>query len=350
MSTKSYTRKDSSQISELMSVKRDPHDVIAEVVGAEFREYRRVWESAVNFETKVLYPLHIDFEISSMCNLKCQMCVMSLPKEERQRHGSGNPEEKLQFEKFKAIIDEGVPLGLKSVGFNGINEPLLQKDIVKWIEYAKEKGVLDIMFNTNSLLLNEDVAKRLIQSGLTRIMISIDAATSETYKKVRGRDDYDIVKRNIERFVDIRKRLGKTLPVVRVSFIKMSNNVHELKQFIELWQDKVDFFSIQRYGNPLVPGEKYFNDFEQLHIEKEIKMIDFKCPQPWVRMVVKYNGDINPCCGMQAPRLIVGNVYKDSIAEVWNSRRMNILREIHKEGQYEKNEICRLCVASTRYA
>jgi MoaA/NifB/PqqE/SkfB family radical SAM enzyme len=213
-----YKRKDSSQISELISVKRNPHTIIAEVVGSEFGEYRRTWERAVKFEERLVYPLHMDFEISSICNLRCNMCVMSLSKEESVKYGSGISEKKLRFETFKAIIDKGVLLGLKSINFNGVNEPLLQKDIVKWIEYAKRRGVLDIMFNTNGVLLNEDMSERLIKSGLTRIMISLDAATSETYKKVRGSDDYHIVKGNIERFIDIRKRLGLTLPIVRYHF------------------------------------------------------------------------------------------------------------------------------------
>ena len=350
MSVNVYKRKDSSQISELISVKRNPHTVIAEVVGSEFDEYRRTWERAVRFEESLVYPLHIDFEISSMCNLRCNMCVMSLSKEESVKYGSGIPEKKLRFETFKAIIDEGVPLGLKSVGFIGVNEPLLQNDIEKWVEYAKRKGVLDIMFNTNGVLLNENMSERLIKSGLTRIMISLDASTSETYKKVRGSDDYHIVKRNIERFIDIRKRFRQTLPIVRVSFIKMKGNIHDLKQFVELWQDKVDFFSIQRYGNPFVPGERYYNDFEELHLDKEIKEIGFKCPQPWVRVMVKYNGDINPCCGLLGPRLVVGNVHKDNIKDVWNSEMMKILREIHKEGRYRENEICLLCAAGSKFA
>jgi radical SAM protein with 4Fe4S-binding SPASM domain len=347
MSENVYTRKDSTQISELISFKRNPHNVIAEVIGDEFVGYRQIWERAVSFKEKVAYPLHIDFEISFMCNLKCQMCVMGLPEEERSRYGG--PGKKLKFETFKAIVDEGVPRGLKSVGFNGINEPLLQKDIAKWIEYAKDNGVLDIMFNTNGLLLDEDVSESLIKSGLTRIMISMDAATSQTYKKVRRSGDYNIARRNLEKFIDIKKKLKKVLPMVRVSFIKMSNNVHEQKQFMELWQDKVDFFSIQRYGNPLVKGEKYFNDFEQLHIEKEIEKISFKCPQPWVRLMIRYNGDINPCCGLHGHKLIVGNVYEDNIEDVWRSQKMNILRKIHKHGEYKENEICSLCAASAKY-
>ena len=348
MDKKIYERKDSSRISELVSTKKDPHEIIAEVAGPAYTEYRKIWESAVRFESKVTYPLHIDFEMTAACNLKCQMCVMKLPNEDRIAYST--PGEKLPFEMFKKIIDEGVPCGLKSVGLNAINEPLLSKDLVKWIAYAKEKGVLDIMFNTNGVLLNEKIAEQLIKSGLTRIMISIDAATAETYKRVRRSDDYELIKMNVENFIALRNRLGCTLPIVRLSFVKMSNNIHELQQFLELWQDKVDFFSIQRYGNPFVPGEKDYEECEELHVDKEIEDIGFKCPQPWAKMVVKANGDLNPCCGLQGPKLVYGNAHKDRIEDVWNSSRMDLLREIHKEGRYRENETCRLCAASSKYA
>ena len=348
MGESNYKRKDSSQISELVSVNKDPHEIIAEVVGPEFMEYRMSWEDAVSFKQRIPYPLHIDFEVSFKCNLKCQMCIMNLPKEELQRYG--NYEEKIEFETFKTIIDEGATSGLRSVGFNGINEPLLQTDICEWIEYAKKKGVLDIMFNTNGLLLNEDISRRLIESGLTRIMFSIDAATKETYKEVRGSDSYELVVKNIERFIEIKEEMKNVLPLVRVSFIKMHNNIHEIDKFKEIWRDKVDFFSIQRYGNPLLNNEKFFDDFEKYHVDEEIKDIGFKCPEPWVRLMIRYNGDINPCCGIQGPKLVVGNIHKDKIKDVWDSRQMEILRNIHEQGQFKNNEICRLCAESFRYS
>lgn len=348
MENKMYSRKDSSEISELISLQGDPHQIIADEIGPAFSEYRNNWEEAVHFRKKLPYPLHIDFEISFQCNLRCQMCVMGLPKEDRVRYG--DPKKKLDFKAFKTIIDEGVQLGLKSVGFNGLNEPLLERDLIKWIKYAKEKRVIDIMFNTNGLLLNESTAREFILSGLTRMMISIDAATPETYGKIRRGGDFYVVKQNIENFINIRRSLKRRLPILRVAFVKMKNNIHELEKFKQMWQNKVDFLSIQTFTNPLVPGEKYYEDYEKFHLEqKEGKKTDFKCPQPWVRLMVRYNGDINPCCGVQGPKLVFGNIYTDNIEKIWNSRKMKFIRDIHANGEYKKNKICKLCAESSHY-
>lgn len=339
-----YSRKDKSEISELYSVKDDPHEIIAGVMGPNFLKYRKSWEKAVNFKHRLKYPLHIDFEISYRCNYRCRMCVFSLPKEEKERYG--NPAKRLTFEVFKKIIDEGVILGLSSVGFNGLNEPLLEKDLIKWIKYARKKQVLDIMFNTNGLLLTDSISEELIRSGLTRIMVSIDAATEKTYRITRPAGDYFKVIKNVENFIKIRNGLKKKLPILRVSFVKMKSNIHELDRFIRMWKDKVDFFSIQSYGNPLLPGERYYEDFDKHHLEKNTRTINFKCPQPWVRLMVRHNGDINPCCGIQGPKLVFGNVYRDNIKDVWNSKKMQFLRSIHEKGEYKKNRVCQLCADS----
>ncbi len=347
MKYKRFSRRDSSEISELVSLTEDPHQLLGRVIGERFIEYRKKWEEAVRFNLKLSYPLHIDFEIFFKCNLKCIMCVMGLPGKERVKYG--DPKARLKFKTFQKVIDEGVPFGLRSIGFNGINEPLLEGDLIQWIRYARENGIVDAMFSTNGLLMDAAVSRTLIASGLTRIMISIDAATPETYARVRGVDAFDKVVDQVRQFVAIRKEMKRRLPLVRVSFIKMKHNIHELELFIDMWKDTVDFFSIQSYANPLIPGEPYFEDLEQYHIHPERTDIHFRCPQPWVRLMIRHNGDLNPCCGIQGPNLIIGNIYQDTIHEVWNSQQMDTLRELHRAGDYHKNRYCNLCVKSLHF-
>ena len=75
------------------------------------------------------------------------------------------------FEFFKEILEYSVKKGTKAIKLNYINEPLIRNDLIKFIDFAKKIGVLDIYFSTNGLLLNEEISKKLISSGLTRIQI-----------------------------------------------------------------------------------------------------------------------------------------------------------------------------------
>ena len=91
----------------------------------------------------------------------------------------------MDFEKYKRIIDEGSEHNCPSVEPQGTNEPLLIKDFEKYLKYAHSKNFIDIMINTNGSALTERRSKQLLDSGITRLRFSLDAATPETYAKIR---------------------------------------------------------------------------------------------------------------------------------------------------------------------
>ena len=91
----------------------------------------------------------------------------------------------MDFEKYKRIVDEGHKYNCPSIEPQGTNEPLLIKDFHKYIKYAHDKILMDIMINTNGSPLTARRSQQLLDSGLTRLRFSLDAATPETYKKVR---------------------------------------------------------------------------------------------------------------------------------------------------------------------
>ena len=82
---------------------------------------------------------------------------------------------------------------------------------------------------------------------MTRIQISIDAITKDTYDKVRPGGNYDKIIKNIEEFLSIKKDLNVQLPLVRVNFVKTSINRHELQKFLDFWNDKVDMIGVQEF-------------------------------------------------------------------------------------------------------
>ena len=338
-----YSRTDQTKVSELLA-KRDLHEVLAQIKGPGFTEYRRRWDAAQRFEIELPYPLHVDLELTFACNLRCPMCIMSLPKEDLKAWGDQRG--KMSLETARRLIDEGVQEGQSSLGLNGTNEPLLTPYLVDIIEYAHAQGILDIMFNSNGFLLTEELSHRLIDSGLTRIMFSLDAITESTYDRIRVRSDFNRVMRNIETFLRVKREKGAVLPLTRVSFVKMSVNEHELGDFVDHWAEKVDFLSIQQYGNPFQGGKK--GEKEELRAQNLDFQFEeaFRCPQPWVRALVRNDGQVLPCCAFLGMKFDMGNIHKRRLKELWQGPEWAHLRRLHSEGRYREEPICQECKVS----
>jgi radical SAM protein with 4Fe4S-binding SPASM domain len=333
---------DSRHVSRLISPKADPNAIIAAQVGPGYWDYRRRWDLARTFQERPDFPIQVDYELFYRCNLRCPICLMSLPAEEKARWG--DPSVSLDIGVIKKLLDEGAAQGQVAVGLNGICEPLLSPDLVEIIRYAKSLGMLDIMFNTNGLLLDETISRALVTSGLTRLMISIDAVNQDTYAQIRVGSDLNIVTKNVKRFIRLRNRMGLTLPIVRVSFCVTRMNEHELDDFMAAWSEVADFFSIQHYGNTF-DGE-YALDRSRLfpkHHRYDPGPAP-RCGQPWKRVMIRHNGDVIPCCDASGLDLVIGNIHQHSLSEIWRGPQAESIRRLHQEGRYQEHPVCRACM------
>ena len=144
--------------------------------GKKYFAYRKKWKDYPQKRIVGNFPLHLDIESTNTCNLNCPMCGRNWMKE---RLGF------IDFGLYKKIINQAAKYHLPSVKLNYRGEPLLHPKISEMVRYAKEKGILEVQFNTNGLLLNEKKAKELIEAGLDRIIFSFDGATKKTYEKIR---------------------------------------------------------------------------------------------------------------------------------------------------------------------
>jgi radical SAM protein with 4Fe4S-binding SPASM domain len=220
---------------------------------------------------------------------------------------------------------------------NNTEEPLLGKGkAIDRIKAAKDHGFIDIMMNTNGVLLNEKISNDIIDSGLTRLLIGFDGNSKETYEKVRVGANYDQVKANIEKFLSIRKKRNSKLPLVRLSFVVTEVNKHEVVDFYEYWKDKVDYVAFQDYIVPPVENP------DLLTLENNIKNESFDCDEPWNRLTIRANGDVLPCCSFWGYYLPINNVFKDSIYNIWNGGEINNLRDSFVTQQL--NDTCKKCL------
>jgi len=314
---------------------RESMNYLEERVGsAKWHEYRKLYDQASCLEIETDYPLQLDIELNDSCNLKCPMCPLSVETNENKGR-----ETWFKFEKFKEIIEEGVLHGLKALKLNYLNEPLIREDIFDFIAYAKKAGVCDVYLSTNGVLLTESAGKKLIESGLDRIQISIDAFEEETYDEIRPGSDFFKVIKNTETLIRLREDCGSKFPLIRVNFVRTELNEAELEKFIDYWYPKVDMIGIQEMIKPTISSRDLRSETTKKKWES-----GFSCSFPYKLLTINCEGDILPCCTFYAEKMKLGNIATDSIYEVWRSKPMKALRELHRHKKYFENEICKACV------
>jgi radical SAM protein with 4Fe4S-binding SPASM domain len=315
---------------------REKFDVLADVLGeAAWKEYRELYEAAASLKVVTDYPVQLDFELNASCNLKCPMCPISA----ESAKGKGR-KTWFSFDLYKEIVSAGVVRGLRAIKLNYINEPLIRDDLPAFVEFARKAGVLDVYMSTNGLLLDEEMAHELIKAGMTRIQISLDAHTSETYDQVRPGGDFHKVVSYVQQLVRIRDTLKSITPLIRVNFVRTELNEHELNQFVEFWRPKVDMIGIQEYIKPPIASGEIGSRTTQ-----DKKQRGFKCSFPYKQLVITNEKNILPCCTFWGEHLPLGKCTgPDSIITAWRSEKMESLRRIHAAGEYWKMEACRQCV------
>lgn len=303
-----------------------PDDVTDPVDIARWSNFVKKYHAAHGLHAPSNFPLQLDFELNSTCQMKCRFCV----------HGQKIVEKRaLTFEQYQRLILEGQKYGLVSIKLNYINEPLLVRDLSKYVRFARDHGVLNVYFATNGLLLTPDRSRDLILAGVTKIMISIDAATSATYQEMRQSPHYDKVVSNIFSLINVRKSLGKRFPLVRVNFLQTHQNIGQAERFKAMWTGVADMIGYQR--QVALPGLE-----DNLLADTTID--NFKCSFPFKLLVIDSSGSILPCCTFSGRHMPLGNIKDMSLAEAWKSLKLRSLRRLHRNGNYKTHKICNHCV------
>lgn len=288
--------------------------------------YLSEMDAANNFE-KLDHPVQVDVELNSGCNMNCPFCL----------HGYEDIKNKnMPIKTYRKIIDEAAEIGVKSLKLNYINEPMLRKDLEDCIKYAKKAGIPNIYMATNGTLLNSKRRKSILESGITKIFISIDSFTSDTYNTQRLDGRFPLVIKNVTSLIDERNELGLDFPIIRVSFLKNSLNIHEAEDFEKFWSDKADLIAFQVMDE--VP------DLDTKLTLKKDFISDEGCQFVFKQLVITTDGNILPCCKMSGMKLKIGNIDNMSLRDAWKSKFMSNLQKQHAGVGWKDNKICSDCI------
>jgi MoaA/NifB/PqqE/SkfB family radical SAM enzyme len=297
---------------------------------AAFKEYRRRWsENPPNFIVEG-FPIHLDIESSNACNLKCPFCATT-------SHFWGPSQAGLlDFELFKKVVDEGAVNGLCAIKLSLRGEPLINKEITKMVRYAKRKGIIDVYFNTNGMLLTGDISSQLIDAGLDRISISFEGIDKTSYEKYRPGATYETVIDNVKRLVAMRKEKGVNNPQIRVQTVMLPELKPTFDHYVNFWKnevgaDEVSYLDARNEG----PG-----------FDHRGRAATWACPFLWQRMTVLWDGTLLPCLmhGVDDFSLMaLGNVRDVSVKEMWSGIRENQIRQLHLAGKAHELGACDMC-------
>ena len=167
------------------------------------------------------YPTRLFVEITTRCNIGCTMCV-------KQTHGCGMNEGEMSSATF-AALSPAFP-HLEALVLNGVGEPLIHPNLEEFIRRAKSLMPAEgwIGFQSNGLLLTGRRALSLIEAGLDKICLSVDAASPEMFRSVREGGELSEIERAFAAMAKAKERLNRPELQVGIEFVAMRSNISEL--------------------------------------------------------------------------------------------------------------------------
>ncbi|MCS6967043.1 MAG: radical SAM/SPASM domain-containing protein [Cytophagales bacterium] len=280
---------------------------------------------------KVLFaglPVAISIEPTTACNLRCPECISGLRAFKR-------PTGTLQIELFKQVIDQlHHRLIWLTLYFQG--EPYLHPHFTELVRYARQRGIYTAT-STNAHFLNQENARKTVESGLHRLIISIDGASQATYERYRIGGKLEKVIEGTKNVLAWKKRLKSTTPHVIFQMLVLRPNEHEIEQVKQLAHqlgvDELQLKTAQinnyQNGSPLIPLQsKYARYARQIDGTYQIKNpLNNSCWRMWHSCVVTWDGKIVPCCFDKDAQHTLGNLTEESFLHIWYGKAYQHFRQ-----------------------
>jgi hypothetical protein len=228
---------------------------------------------------------------------------------------------------YRKVVDDCAALGIRHVRLHNFGEPFVDRRLAEKVAYAKQKGIPEVGVISNGSLLDEPVARAVVEAGLDAINISVDASGREAFERTRVGLKYDGVIANIERLLSIRGELGRTHPKLILSFVRQGDGAEE-RAFIERWRqiaDKIHITDIHNWAGTLTRESG----------------VRFPCYRQWLTFTVLWDGRVSLCCADFDGKVTLGDLRTAGIREVWESETYRAVRREHLESGGP--DICRAC-------
>ncbi|MBU3743082.1 MAG: radical SAM protein [Sediminibacterium sp.] len=294
---------------------------------------RRIWNAALvyfSFHLTRIFgkpiqwglPISISFEPTTSCNLRCPECPSGL-------RAFTRPTGMLHSDFFSKTIEE-IHKDLLYLIFYFQGEPYLNPEFLQMVRFAHEKGIYTAT-STNAHYLTDEKARETVESGLDRLIISIDGTTQEVYEQYRVGGQLHKVLEGARKIVYWKKKLKSRTPFIFFQFLVVKPNEHQLEEVKQLGKeigvDQVRFKTAQVYDytndpHQLIPSiGKYSRYKKDASGNMQVKSgLHNRCWKLWHANVITWDGLVVPCCFDKDATHQLGNLQNQTFREIWNSK------------------------------
>lgn len=354
-----------------------PADLLRRVKRANYARY--VFSRIENREIALHSPIEIFLESANACNLNCKFCAI------RTMHPRPNGKSAImQVETMRSVLPWLT--GAASISLHGFGEPLLNKHLLDMAEASVTNGA-EVDFFTNGQLLDEARIRRLVQSRVPRLTVSISTSDPNLYEHLYEGAKFDKLRKNLLCLLEEKRREGSDLPKLTFNAIITRSTLEGLPRLVEFAFDHgveaIDFKPLVTYDSlPEFQGERieyrlerdepvlrevrrigeslgvdinvneYIRTGDKEHspapatghdwTETELK-IKRPCPLVFRTIYVRSNSECKPCCFASDDQdLSLGNVLEVPIEDIWNGPRYKEIRRAHLHGRVPPT--CAHCV------
>ena len=333
-----------------------PRDVLNLLSKLTFRRALNIFKVGLGFYLSRLFqqpfvyglPVSVSIEPTTSCNLRCPECTSGL-------RAFTRPTGMLNEKFFKEITDQ-LHKDLLYLIFYFQGEPFLNPQFHKMIEYASSKKIYTAT-STNAHFLDSDTAKKTVESGLDRLIISVDGTTQEVYQQYRIGGSLEKVLEGARNIVEWKKKLHSTKPYVVFQFLVVHPNEHQIddakKLAVETGVDNIVFKTAQVYnyenGNELIPVKEQYSRYKKTGNGKYIiKNSMFNhCWKLWHSSVITWDGKTVPCCFDKDAKYKMGDLKEERFSDIWKGDLYMQFRQSILKSRKEI-DICTNCSEGTR--
>lgn len=300
---------------------------------------------------KVLPPTVIVLDTNNICNLKCPLCPSRINKL-KYKKGS------MSFDTFKTIINK-MP-SLKEISFYNWGEPFLNPHIFDMLKYAEDNKIKTILSSNLSLQKDEEFFKKIIQSRLNTLIVSLDGASQESYSKYRIGGNFDLVISNVKKLTTIKRYLQSSVPIIIWQFIVNRYNEHEIEQAKKMADNLGILFMTAKIGlSDDLPDLNFGEDVEvrknywlpknreyiyQYYIGRhKYPLYETTCKQLFRTLIINYDGKVFPCCWVTNEDNSFGNLAKEAFNDIWNNDIYRYSRSLFRYTISKKQKVSTVC-------
>ena len=304
------------------------------------KKHKKTWNPAL--------PSSISIEPTTSCNLRCPECPSGLRSFTR-------PTGMSQEQTFKKVIDE-LSDTLIYLTFYFQGEPYLNPKFLELVSYAHHKNIYTAT-STNAHYLSDEVARKTVESGLDRLIVSIDGTTQETYQSYRIGGKLDKVIAGTKNVLKWKKALKSSTPHVIFQFLVVKPNEHQIEEVRqladELGVDQLALKTAQIYdyqnGSDLIPTLDQYSRYrkeENGQYSIKNKLLDH-CWKMWHSCVITWDGKVVPCCFDKDATFTMGSLRDEAFTDVWNSELYQRFRANLFKSR-SSIEMCTNCTEGTK--